>query len=280
MLTFPFEFLQEKLSVFFNFEGIKFEFSIESLLALMVMNLKADAEKQFSKMMSNIVITIPTNYNLIQKNAIRNVAKIAGFEDIELITELSSAAVGYACDKSRHTYSNFRRVLFVIINRYDCDVALCNIIYNKIQFVAYYHQNLNLIERGSTYIPKFITNRIQTYWSGSDHKKLTFKRLEFLIERALHKKSHKRKDIDECVIAGDSQLISDVKVWMNSYFGLNKVFECDPIGIIINGSTIYSAMLSKKIPIIEATEVTNFPIYVLIKPNKCNSKNEKVLDEN
>ncbi len=71
------------------------EFSIESLLALMVMNLKADAEKQFSKIMSNIVITIPTNYNLIQKNSIKNVAKIADFEDIHLITELSAAAIGY-----------------------------------------------------------------------------------------------------------------------------------------------------------------------------------------
>jgi molecular chaperone DnaK (HSP70) len=61
----------------------------------MVMNLKADAEKQFSKIMSNIVITIPTNYNLIQKNSIKNVAKIADFEDIHLITELSAAAIGY-----------------------------------------------------------------------------------------------------------------------------------------------------------------------------------------
>jgi molecular chaperone DnaK (HSP70) len=278
LLTYPFEFLPEKLSVFFNFEGIKFEFSIESLLALMVMNLKADAEKQFSKMMSNIVITIPTNYNLIQKNGIKNVAKIADFEDIHLITELSAAAIGYWADKLKYYHNNSKTVLFAVINGFDCDIAISTITHNKIQFVAHYHQKLNTTEKGSHYsFPKILN---PTNWIGSKEKDLTLKNLGAMIEKTIKKRSFKKKDIDECVIAGDSQLIGDVKNHINFYFGFKIAYDCDPIDIIIKGSTIYSGMLSKKVPLIEVTEVTNFPISTVLQRNYWNGKKEKVLETN
>jgi hypothetical protein len=207
-------------------------------MALLVMNIKEDAEKQFSNIMSNIVITIPTNYNLVQKNAIRNVAKIAGFEDIHLITELSAAAVGYSNDISRKSYSNFRTVLFAIINGYECDVAICTITYNKIHFKAHYHQNLNMTGKVSHYsLPKILN---PTNWIESKEEKLSLKSLEAMIEKIIKKRSFKKEDIDEYVIAGDSQLISDVKVYLNSYYGSNIAYNCDPIDIIINGSTLYS----------------------------------------
>jgi molecular chaperone DnaK (HSP70) len=221
------------------------------------------------------VITIPTNYNLIQKNGIKNVAKVADFEDIHLITELSAAAIGYWADKLKNYYNDSKTVLFAVINGFDCDIAISTITQNKIQFVAHYHQNLNMIGKGSHYSFSKMLN-----WIGTKEKNLTLKNFEAMIEKTIKKGSFKKKDIDECVIAGDSQLIDDVKNYINLYFDLKIAYDCDPIDIIIKGSTIYSGMLSKKVPLIEVTEVTNFPISTILQLNYWNGKKEKVLETN
>jgi molecular chaperone DnaK len=63
----------------------------------MILNVKADAEKKIGGI-SKIVLSVPTNYTINQKNAIKNAAKIAGFEDIDLISEISAAAITHSIE--------------------------------------------------------------------------------------------------------------------------------------------------------------------------------------
>ncbi len=168
--------------------------------------------------------------------------------------------------------------MFVVINGFDCDIAISTITRDKIQFGAHYHQKLNTTEKGSHYsFPKILN---PTNWIGNNERDLTLKNLEAMIDITIKKRSFKKKDIDECVIAGDSQLIGDVKNYINFYFSFKIAYDCDPIDIIIKGSTIYSGMLSKKVPLIEVTEVINFPISTILQRNYWNGKKEKVLETN
>jgi hypothetical protein len=276
--SFPLKFSDNKLSVEVNYNEIKFDLSIESLLALMIDNIKTDAEKQFSKLMANIVITVPTNYTVIQRNHIRNVVKIAGFDNIDIISELSAAAIGYVTEKSKTTISNSRNVLFVVINRYDCDIAICNITFNKIQFKAQFYKNLNPVESNSIF-GQIIGNTLSSYWSGNSPKNKTKKCFEELIVKTLRIENFEQKDIDEYVIAGDSQLIADLKEWMFEYFYSN-LFNSDPIDIITSGAAIYSAMLSEKIKMVEISETSLYPIHYQLQRNKKLNRKVEVLDKN
>jgi molecular chaperone DnaK (HSP70) len=277
--SFPLKFSDNKLSVEVNYSDIKLDLSIESLLALIIDNIKTDAEKQFSKLMANVVITIPTNNTIIQRNLIRNVAKIAGFENIDIISELSAATIGYVIEKSKTVISNSRNVLFIIINRYDCDIAVCNIALNNIQFKAHFYKNLSSIESNSIFGQIIGNTPLSSYWSGNSHKNKTKKCFEELIVKTLRKANLEQKHIDEYVIAGDSQLIADLKEWMPEYFNLN-LFNCDPIDIITSGAAIYSAMLSEKVKMIEISETNLYPIYYQLQRNKRIERRVEIINDN
>jgi hypothetical protein len=114
----PFNIVENGLSVHVTYDDLMLDMCIETILALLILDLKSEAEKQIGDVVQNLVLTHPTNYSLTQKNAIRNATKIAEIEgDSRIISEISAAAIGYATDKCEiMSIETKYKVLFVIIN--------------------------------------------------------------------------------------------------------------------------------------------------------------------
>lgn len=107
------------------------------------MDIKLNAEKQLGNRVTNAVFTVPTNFSLRQRNAFKDVAKMAGLESVHILSEMSSIAIGYKFHEKQVNDENLKRVLIIIINEFECEAGICCADDKKIQFQTYNYQNLN-----------------------------------------------------------------------------------------------------------------------------------------
>jgi molecular chaperone DnaK (HSP70) len=259
--SFPFNFVENGLSVHVNYDDLMLEMNIETILALLILDLKSEAEKQTGEVVQNIVLTYPTNYNLIKKNAIRNVTKIAGFEhDFDVISEISAAAIGFATDKCEiMSIDSKYKVLFIVINDFECDVAVCEITQNKIKYKSYFNGTL---DPNDPLNKKIFSNidKMKSKWSKnieSFKMKILFK---YMLEIVLKTAKYKSDVINDWIIAGHSLLVPIIKRWIQKYFCSKSSSTSNPIDIIINGCTIYGEMLAKRKEYIDISEVATHDI--------------------
>jgi molecular chaperone DnaK len=71
----------------------------EAISAMVLMKLKADAEKFLGEPVTKAVITVPAYFDDAQRQATKNAGKIAGFEVERIINEPTAAALAYGLDK-------------------------------------------------------------------------------------------------------------------------------------------------------------------------------------
>jgi heat shock protein 1/8 len=71
----------------------------EDISALVLKNLKENAEQKLEKPISDAVITVPAYFNNAQRNATMKAAARAGINLLRLISEPSAAALAYGLDK-------------------------------------------------------------------------------------------------------------------------------------------------------------------------------------
>ena len=71
--------------------------------ALFLLKIKIDTEKFLNEKISKCVITVPANFNDIQRQATKDAASIAGLNVVRLMTEPIAAAVSYGLDKIQGT---------------------------------------------------------------------------------------------------------------------------------------------------------------------------------
>ncbi len=69
------------------------------LSAIILKKLRMEFEKQTGFDARDVVITIPGDYGDVEKQSTYNAAKIAGFDDITLLSESSAAAISYGMTK-------------------------------------------------------------------------------------------------------------------------------------------------------------------------------------
>ncbi len=74
-------------------------FAIPELSALVLAELKADAEAFFGRRVTKAVITVPAYFNDGQRHATKDAGRIAGLEVVRIINEPTSAALAYGFGK-------------------------------------------------------------------------------------------------------------------------------------------------------------------------------------
>lgn len=70
-------------------------FRAEELSALVLKNLKEDAESYLGEEVQDVVITVPAYFNAIQRQATKNAAEIAGLNVLRLLNEPTAAGLAY-----------------------------------------------------------------------------------------------------------------------------------------------------------------------------------------
>ncbi len=99
---YPFEVFQLDGFNYFkvDFDGEKTVFSCEEIIAFILKNVKEMCESELGTKISECVITVPNSFNDSQREAMKISARIAGFEDIKLINDITAAAISLQKDVS------------------------------------------------------------------------------------------------------------------------------------------------------------------------------------
>jgi molecular chaperone DnaK len=74
--------------------------SIPELSAMLLQELKADAEAHFGRTVTKAVITVPAYFNDAQRQATKDAGRIAGLDVLRIINEPTSAALAYGFGKT------------------------------------------------------------------------------------------------------------------------------------------------------------------------------------
>src|SRR5207244_10634940 len=80
-------------------EGTTKQSSPPEISAMILANLKADAETRLGEKVTQAVITVPAYFNDSQRHATKDAGKIAGLEVLRIINEPTAAALAYGLDK-------------------------------------------------------------------------------------------------------------------------------------------------------------------------------------
>jgi molecular chaperone DnaK (HSP70) len=96
----------------------------EDISALVLKNLKENAEQTLEKPISDAVITVPAYFNNAQRNATMKAAARAGINLLRLISEPSAAALAYGLDKY---YREKRTILIFDLGGGTLDVSILEI---------------------------------------------------------------------------------------------------------------------------------------------------------
>ncbi|KAF7244969.1 hypothetical protein EG68_08694 [Paragonimus skrjabini miyazakii] len=72
----------------------------EEILSLLIAHLKTSAENYINKEIKQAVITVPANFDITQREATRDAAKLAGLDIVYLLNEPTAAVLAYALELS------------------------------------------------------------------------------------------------------------------------------------------------------------------------------------
>lgn len=81
-------------------------FHPEEISALLLINLKRDAEKQLGKPVKNAVITVPEHFNASQRNATICAGQLADLNVLGLLNEPTVAALSFGITPRENEYKN------------------------------------------------------------------------------------------------------------------------------------------------------------------------------
>ena len=71
------------------------EFMPENVSALILGHLKASAEQRLGRVLEDVVITVPANFNSVQRQATKDAGEIAGLNVLRVLNEPTAAALAY-----------------------------------------------------------------------------------------------------------------------------------------------------------------------------------------
>jgi len=84
-------------------------FAPEELSAMLLAQMKADAEDFLDEDVTQAVVTVPGYFTEAQRAATKAAGEIAGLDIIRILNEPTAGALAYGCDRSRHVRSNAPR---------------------------------------------------------------------------------------------------------------------------------------------------------------------------
>ena len=102
--NFPFKIDKDEKSNFplveVNKNGKKIKFTLEEISSFVIRKMVYSAENYLNKKVSNLVITVPANFNDAQRNCTKRAAELAGLKVLRIINEPTAAALAYGLEKS------------------------------------------------------------------------------------------------------------------------------------------------------------------------------------
>jgi heat shock protein 1/8 len=110
-----------------SWEGGKRDFAPEQISAMVLEQLKSDAEGFLGQPISRAVITVPAHFNDAQRQATKDAGAIAGLNVLRIINEPTAAALAYGLDKANMAGAKEKSVLIFDLGGGTFDVSILTI---------------------------------------------------------------------------------------------------------------------------------------------------------
>jgi L1 cell adhesion molecule like protein len=89
-----------------NYKGEKRKYYPKEISAMILKQLKEDAEKYLEEEIKDVIITVPASFNNTQRYETIEAAKIAGLNVIQIINEPTAAAIAYGLQQNSENKKN------------------------------------------------------------------------------------------------------------------------------------------------------------------------------
>ncbi len=94
--------VKRRIGTDWTFEVDGERFQPQTISAMILRKLKADAESYLGETVTDAVITVPAYFNDVQRQATKDAGRIAGLNVLRIINEPTSAALAYGLDNGSH----------------------------------------------------------------------------------------------------------------------------------------------------------------------------------
>ena len=288
----PFKVKMDPFKLKLNFEIISYhkhekqEYKIEELLALIFEKIKNRANKSLGKEIKDIIITIPSHFNNIQKKIIRDSATIAGFNIIRFLDESIAVGLSYCYERQfekekkiliynlGHSFLSISIIsikngVFKVLSTsgktyggQDFDIEIMKKYLDKYYFLRSpkgLSKFMNLCEQSKIQLSNskkvFIEfNSFENYEDIKEELKreefeemCNFDKYIYQIEKIIKNAHMDKNDIDLILLSGGSVNIPIIKEKISKIY-VGKQIEICPNNkeAAVIGTSIYSAYLSNK----------------------------------
>ena len=318
----PFKVKMDPFKLKLNFEIISYhkhkkqEYKIEELLALIFEKIKNRAHKSLGKEVKDIIITIPSHFNNIQKKIIRDSATIAGLNIIRFLDESIAVGLSYCYERQ---FENEKKILIYNLGYSFLSISIISIkngvfkvlstsgktyggqdfdkeIINKYLPKYYFLQSpkglskfINLCEQAKIQLSSskkvFIEfNDFENYEDIKEELKreefeemCNFDKYIYQIEKIIKNAHMDKNDIDLILLSGGSVNIPIIKEKISKIY-VGKQIEICPNNkeAAVIGTSIYSAYLSN----ITNEKIKNFNPIIPFKLANSSENNHDIKDIN
>ena len=208
-------------------------FTPPEISALILRQLKRNAERYFAAPVTKAVITVPAYFNDAQRQATKDAGRIAGLEVLRLVNEPTAASLAYGLDQKQNG----------TIAVYDLGGGTFDISILKLELSTLLETEINL---------PFITADA----SGPKHlqMRLTRARFEQMVEdilqrsmgpckQAMKDAALKPEQIDEAVLVGGSTRIPKVRALVKELFQREPHSDLNPDEVVALGAAVQANIL-------------------------------------
>jgi molecular chaperone DnaK (HSP70) len=256
---FPFHIAEDSESVIHVKLGEKV-FTPQEISAIILRQLKKNAEAALGETISKAVITVPAYFNDAQRQATRDAGRIAGLDVLRLVNEPTAAALAYGLDKRKEATNGDTH-----LGGDDIDNRLLRIALEDLQSewgedlshigeaVQTLRRDVIRAKEALSFLP---VAQIEFEWRGKRyHREITRELFEKLItdlvDRTLGPCRSCMKDagvtpeqIDEVVMVGGSTRIPLVRSAVEVLFRAKPHTELNPDEVVALGAAVQAGILS------------------------------------
>uniref|UniRef100_A0A336K7S0 CSON012790 protein n=1 Tax=Culicoides sonorensis TaxID=179676 RepID=A0A336K7S0_CULSO len=138
--------VENEVLISVNHRNEELQMCPEIIIAMILSKLKENVENRIHKTISQAVVSVPSIYDTAQRYAMMNALNAAGFKDISLINNTTSAAIRYASENQLEEAQN---ILIFDMGATSLEIGIFNVSHMNVKTLA---SNDNLEIGGDSFV--------------------------------------------------------------------------------------------------------------------------------
>ncbi|CAG2159425.1 unnamed protein product [Oppiella nova] len=263
---YPFKWVKKPLQVLIQSEkerGLSHKLFIQTLVALQVLNIKHAAEKLMKGSIRVALFTVRTDYRIRQRAILSDVSRIAGFERVHLITEITAATVAYVIDKNRDSLT--KEIIMVFsLDHAHCDCSIIKVSNTSIEYISHDSETVDELLNVRSQESGILIAIIGDY-----------------INNQLSLKGLRKEDLSKILVIGHSDRLTEFKNHIIEHFSSKRIlYDCNPKDIVAIGTAYFGQILENRLDIVVIEDIIKMGIKMYLHMNDGRPKQHELMGQN